>query len=103
VTWTARERVGHEGSARRTLPGHGLPFIIEHVMPVMIRYNIDVSDAPCGADFSFVLFSARLLQANDIVEDDQGRSYVIVSVSDQYSADPNAPDLVLGSASARPA
>jgi hypothetical protein len=84
-------------------PDHGLPFIIERGMPVMIRYNIDVSDAPGGADFSFIYFSARLLRENEVIEDDQGRSYVIVSVSDQYSADPSAPDLVLGSASARPA
>jgi hypothetical protein len=67
------------------------------------EYNIDVIDAPGGADLNFTYPSARELVENDSIHDHLGRSYLVVSVGEETSPSPLDEDLIHGSAKARPA
>jgi hypothetical protein len=71
-------------------------------MSVVLRYYIEVVESQGGADFSFPYVSDRELVPNDVVEDDLGRVFVVVSVS-ETTPDPVDDDVRLGFAKARPA
>ena len=66
------------------------------------RYNIDVEHEG-GADLGFVWFCDEELVAGEPVRDvARDRSYVILRVAEATMPDPLDPDLILGSAVARP-
>jgi hypothetical protein len=69
---------------------------------VMFIYNIDVEHEG-GADLSFRYATDTELVVNQVIQDQLGRSYVVVSVSDETVPDPVNDDIRLGSATARPA
>ena len=71
-------------------------------MSVVFRYYIDVVESEGGADFSFSYVSDRELGPNDVVEDNLGRVFVVVSVS-ETTPDPVDDDVRVGAAKARPA
>jgi hypothetical protein len=71
-------------------------------MSVVFRYYIGVVESEGGADFSFPYVSDRELVPNDVVEDERGRVFVVVSVS-ETTPDPVDDDIRLGAAKARPA
>lgn len=71
-------------------------------MSVVYRYYISV-ESEGGADLSFGYVSDHELAPNEVVRDDLDRSFAVLSVSNETVLDPVDDDVVLGSATARPA
>jgi hypothetical protein len=69
---------------------------------IVFRYYIEVVESEGGADFSFPYISDRELVPNDVIEDELGRAFVVVSVS-ETTPDPVDDDVRLGAAKAGPA
>jgi hypothetical protein len=65
------------------------------------RTWINVVESEGGADLSFSVVGDQLVP-NAIVEDDVGRTFVIVSVADETMPDALDPNIIDGSAIARP-
>jgi hypothetical protein len=60
-------------------------------VPIICRYSIEVIDAP---DLNFEYDTSGPLHESQVIKDEQHRSYVVVSVSDEYFPDPGgSPDV----------
>ncbi len=71
-------------------------------LSIVFRYYIDVVESEGGADLSFRFSSDRELVPNDIIQDELGRIFVVISVSSETTPDPLDDDVRLGAAKARP-
>jgi hypothetical protein len=69
---------------------------------IEFRYYIDIVESEGGADFSFSSISDHELVPNEVVQDDLGRSYVVISTA-ETTPDPLDDGIRLGTATAKPA
>jgi hypothetical protein len=70
---------------------------------VLIRYYTNVVESEGGADHSFPYVADHELVPNEVIQDDLGRSYVVVTVAEETLHDPVDDDVLLGTATAKPA
>jgi len=67
---------------------------------IEFRYYIDIVESKGGTDFSFSHISDHELVPTEVVQDDLGRSYVVISA--ETTPDPLDDDIRLGTATVRP-
>jgi hypothetical protein len=67
----------------------------------MIIYNIDVEHEG-GQELSFRYPTDTELMENQAIDDHLGRGHVVLTVSAQLTPDPRNPEILLGTARARP-